>query len=72
MRDLPGPGIEPVFPALAGGFLTTSPQGSPGLLVLKPGQSQANQGSWSLYLPLYPSIKIKIIITVKVTAAENH
>ena len=25
MWDLPGPGIEPVSPALAGGFLTTAP-----------------------------------------------
>ena len=27
MWDLPGPGIEPVFPALAGGFVTTVPPG---------------------------------------------
>ena len=27
MRDLPGPGLEPVSPALAGGFLTTVPAG---------------------------------------------
>ena len=27
--DLPGPGIEPVFHALAGGFLTTEPPGKP-------------------------------------------
>ena len=27
MWDLPGPGIEPVLPALAGGFLTTAPPG---------------------------------------------
>ena len=25
--DLPGPGLEPVFPALTGGFLTTGPPG---------------------------------------------
>ena len=25
--DLPDPGFEPVFPALAGGFLTTKPPG---------------------------------------------
>ena len=31
MGDLPGPGLEPVSPALAGGFLTTAP----------PGKSQA-------------------------------
>ena len=27
--DLPGPGIEPVSPALQGGFLTTGPPGKP-------------------------------------------
>ena len=27
--DLPGPGVEPVFPALAGGFLTLAPPGKP-------------------------------------------
>ena len=27
MWDLPGPGIEPVSPALAGGFLTAAPPG---------------------------------------------
>ena len=27
MRDLPGPGLKPVSPALAGGFLTTAPPG---------------------------------------------
>ena len=32
MWDLPGPGIEPVSPALGGGFLTTVP----------PGKSQAS------------------------------
>ena len=26
MWNLPGPGIQPMFPALAGGFLTTGPQ----------------------------------------------
>ena len=29
MWDLPGPGIEPVSPALAGRFLTTAPPGKP-------------------------------------------
>ena len=27
MWNLPGPGIEPVYPALVGGFLTTGPPG---------------------------------------------
>ena len=29
MWDLPGPGLEPVSPALAGGLLTTEPPGKP-------------------------------------------
>ena len=29
MWDLPGPGLEPVCSALAGGFLTTAPPGKP-------------------------------------------
>ena len=29
MWDLPGPGIEPMSPALAGGFLSTVPPGKP-------------------------------------------
>ena len=29
MWDLPSPGLEPVSPALAGGFLTTAPPGKP-------------------------------------------
>ena len=29
MWDLPGPGLEPVSPALAGGFLTTVPPQKP-------------------------------------------
>ena len=32
MWDLPGPGLEPVSPALAGGFLTTAPPGKPTLV----------------------------------------
>ena len=34
MRDPPGPGPEPVSPALAGGLLTTAPPGKPAALVL--------------------------------------
>ena len=32
MWDLPRPGLEPVFPALAGRFSTTAPPGKPGVL----------------------------------------
>ena len=34
MWDLPGPGLEPMSPALAGGFLTTAPPGKPFPFVL--------------------------------------
>ena len=37
MWDLPGPGLEPVSPALAGGFSTTAPPGKPGIVVLDSG-----------------------------------
>ena len=33
MWDLPGPGLEPVSPVLAGGFLTTAPPGKPDILL---------------------------------------
>ena len=34
MWDLPGPGLEPVSPALAGGFLTTAPPGKSSVFFL--------------------------------------
>ena len=34
MWDLPGPGIESMTPALAGGFLTTEPPGKPYTYIL--------------------------------------
>ena len=34
MWDPPGPGLEPVSPALAGGFLTTAPPGKPSRQIL--------------------------------------
>ena len=35
MWDLPGPGLEPVSPVSAGGFLTTAPPGKPTFLLYK-------------------------------------
>ena len=34
MWDLPGPGIEPMSPALTGGFFTTEPPGKPYLSIV--------------------------------------
>ena len=43
MWDLPGPGMEPVFPALAGGFLTAGPPGkSQNVTFLKSESSYLN------------------------------
>ena len=35
MWDLPGLGLEPVSPTLAGRFLTTAPRGKPYILIYK-------------------------------------
>ena len=37
MWDLPGPGLKPVSPALAGGFLTTAPPGKSGVAFVRAG-----------------------------------
>ena len=56
MWDLPGPGLEPVFPALAGGFLTTAPPGKPLTATseepgAKAGGQEQKQGT--VHAPLY-------------------
>ena len=40
MWNLPGPGLEPMSPALVGGFLTTAPPGK-SYLVSKSGRIEA-------------------------------
>ena len=45
MWDLPGPGIEPMSPALAGGFLTTAPPGKSKPLFLEAVTIQEGQRS---------------------------
>ena len=56
MWDLPGLGIEPMFPALAGRFLTMDHQGSPQLVVfsLRPVNIAVSLGcmAFSVFLPL--------------------
>ena len=49
--DLPRPETEPVSPTLAGGFLTTRPQGKSCLLfneLFKPDSSHADSGTWRI------------------------
>ena len=49
MWDLPGPGIEPVSPALAGGFFTNEPPGKPITRVLiKGGRRIREKGNETL------------------------
>ena len=50
MWDLPGPGIKPVSPALAGRFLTTAPPG-------KSQNSLFNKWCWNNWIPTYKRMK---------------
>ena len=50
--NLPGPGIEPVLPALAGGFLTTEP----------PGKFLGHPLHWGICAQLFPPSPVKEII----------
>ena len=45
--DFPRPGIEPMSPALAGGFFTTEPPGKPLKLILRGSQKQGKRSSQS-------------------------
>ena len=64
MWDLPGPGIKPVSPALAGGFLTTVPP-EKSLNVLKEDK-QSGRGTYTFnYQDLF-----KAIIILKELAQE--
>ena len=49
MWDLPSPGLQPVSPALAGGFLTTAPPGKPWKSFFK-GRSYLYPVLWSISL----------------------
>ena len=57
MWDLPGPGIEPVSPELAGGFLTTEP----------PGKSQ-----FQVYLKSFDSLKIPFDNKIPILEYDSH
>ena len=48
MWDLPGPGLEPVSPALAGRFLTTAPPGKIGLTLVVFLPDMVSAGSWAV------------------------
>ena len=56
MWDLPRPGLEPVCPALAGGFSTTAPPGKPLIYLFELVFSSAN-----ILLRIFASIFIRDI-----------
>ena len=61
MWDLPGPGLGPVSPALAGGFLTTAPPGKPQVslfnspVALCPFQHSFPNHSFSFFTSVSPT-----------------
>ena len=48
MWDLPGPGLKPVSPALAGGFLTTAPPGTSNKYILFTAVSNTYYSDWHI------------------------
>ena len=59
MQDLPGPGLEPVSPALAGGFITTAPP-------RRPSPSSLNQQFMSAIRPAHHFHTALVICTATV------
>ena len=55
MWNLPGPGLEPVFPALAGRFLTTGPPGKSKHLVFNNHCSV-----YIVFLPTHHHVSLKV------------
>ena len=64
MRDLPGPGLEPVSPALAGGFLTTAPPGKPLDSFLKVTLTAMRRKVWWLRSQLRGKVSLNLKIKI--------
>ena len=62
MWDLPGPGLEPVSPALAGGFLTTAPPGEASPLLIEDTDTDAS-------VVLRPRSEYRVLTPVRLPAA---
>ena len=65
MWDLPGPGLEPMSPTLAGGFLTTAPPGKPLHIVLALLHSFNIQPQWAMASSLLTTILLENSIKLK-------
>ena len=62
MWDPPGPGLKPVSPALAGGFLSTAPPGKPYITVL--------DGKIYIYIYIYNISRKAIYIYIQESNAQ--
>ena len=77
MWDLPGPGIEPVSPALAGGFLTTVPPGKPrtshyyGLISSGKALSLFPPPALPPFLPSFPNTLVNSYTSFKAQLLES-
>ena len=64
MWDLHGPGLEPVSPALAGGFLTTVPPGKPSFRDLSETKSEDDGMCWLFVVAFRMSHRDKLPSTL--------
>ena len=62
MWDLPRPGLEPMAPALADGFLTTAPPGKPSKLFLVANLTQVFRCIESLVV--YKAFRIYLLFRI--------
>ena len=76
MWDLPGPGLEPVSPALAGGFLTIAPPGELGspemICFVTKISAKLATAAVGTYLLLPSSLCIPVVIKAGPFGAEQH
>ena len=70
--DLPNSGIEPVSPALAGGFFTTEPPGKPILYIVVYIYQSKSPNSSHVHVPLSEHIKFIIALITLEDKFWNH
>ena len=72
MWDLPGPGLEPVSPALAGRFSTTAPPGKPGNCYSSFPKTSLWMDSWGLRAVRYSSRSANSLDAMTTRMGFNH